>query len=79
MTDTPTPSRLSKITRRIFLFLLIGILYAVTSVPVGLFIYSLKSDLGINVFSKTGYHSYVQCLRQEAYKAAIREKQKKPQ
>ncbi len=52
-----------------------GIIYLATAVPVGLFIYSTKSDLGINVFRKTGFHSYMQCLREEAYKTEIMNKQ----
>lgn len=43
-------------------------LYLVTSIPVGLFLYSLKSDAGINVFSKTGFHSYIYCLEEQASK-----------
>ena len=54
----------------------LGGLYLVTSVPVGLFLYSMKSDMGINVFEKTGFHSYVQCLREEAYKVQIQNKSK---
>ena len=58
------------------ILLSIGVFYLVTSVPVGLFLYSMKSDMGINVFEKTGFHSYVQCLREEAYKIQIQNKSK---
>lgn len=47
------------------LFLL---LYLISTVPVGLFLYSLKSESGINIFSKTGYHAYVYCLKEQISK-----------
>jgi hypothetical protein len=43
-------------------------LYLASTVPVGLFLYSLKSSYGINVFSETGYHSYTHCLQEQAKK-----------
>ena len=43
-------------------------LYVATAIPVGLFLYSFKMDLGINIFSHTGFHSYVSCLKQQAEK-----------
>ncbi len=48
--------------KRFFLVIAFLIIYVITSVPIGLFIYSLKSDLGINIFSKTGFHAYLECL-----------------
>ena len=45
------------------------VLYLVTSVPVGLFLYSLKSENGINVFEKTGFHSFMYCLEREGRRA----------
>jgi hypothetical protein len=42
------------------------VIYLVTSVPVGLFLYSLKSRADINIFSKTGFHSYIYCLEEQA-------------
>ncbi len=56
---------------RLFLVLMLLVLYAISSVPVGLFLYSVKSDIGINIFSRTGFHSYMQCLREQAYKIEI--------
>jgi hypothetical protein len=64
------PFRFIKTT---FLIVFLLCLYLATSVPVGLFLYSVKSDIGINVFSKTGFHSYMSCLRKEAYKIKIME------
>lgn len=60
--------------RNIFICFSVLVLYVVTAVPVGLFVYSIKSDLGINLFQKTGFHSFLQCLREESYKAQIQEK-----
>ena len=49
------------------LFVLVGVvLYLVTSVPVGLFIYTAKSELGIDVFEKTGFHGYLSCLQSQS-------------
>lgn len=42
------------------------ILYLITSVPVGLFIYSVKSEFGIDVFKRTGFHGYLHCLQEQA-------------
>jgi hypothetical protein len=67
---------MGKILKWIFIIIVGGILYTVTAVPVGLFIYSAKSDAGINIFSKTGYHAYAQCLREQAYKIRLDEKKK---
>lgn len=55
--------------KKIFWALVFLVLYAVTSVPVGLFLYSLKSEAGIDVFTKTGFHGYMDCLKQEAERA----------
>lgn len=55
--------------RRLFFGLVLFIVYLVSTVPVGLFLYSLKSDfLGINIFTKTGFHAYMQCLQEQIYK-----------
>lgn len=51
-----------KISSRRFMLLIFVIIYVVTVVPVGLFLYSLKSNAGYNVFSKGGYHTYLKCL-----------------
>jgi hypothetical protein len=48
--------------KRIGLFVLLAILYLVSTVPVGLFLYSLKTDAGFDVFRPGGYHAYLQCL-----------------
>lgn len=63
--------------KKALLFIILLVLYLVTSVPVGLFLYSVKSEMGLNVFSDTGFHSYMHCLREEAYKATIAEKKNK--
>lgn len=64
-----------KILRRIVLAVVFVVLYLVSTVPVGLFLYSLKSDiLGINIFTKTGFHAYMQCLQEQAYKIEVLQK-----
>ncbi len=57
-----------KLFKKIVIYLVILMLYLASTVPVGLFIYSLKSSQGINVFSETGFHSYTNCLQEEAKK-----------
>lgn len=54
--------------KKSLIFFVFILLYIVSAVPVGLFIYSLKSSNGIDVFSKTGFHSYMYCLKEEAKK-----------
>jgi len=44
------------------------VIYLITSVPLGMFLYTLKSELGLNVFKKTGYHGYVNCLVEQLEK-----------
>lgn len=44
------------------------VLYFVSIVPVGLFLYTLKMDLGIDMFSKTGVHSFGVCMYHESQK-----------
>lgn len=62
---------------RTFLFaLILLVVYLASTVPVGMFIYSVKSDAGIDIFRTTGFHGYMQCLREEAYEAKILQKQK---
>jgi len=41
------------------------LLYLISSVPVGLFLYSMKSDFGIDVFKNTGFHGYLSCLQEQ--------------
>jgi hypothetical protein len=50
------------VLKRIALYTFLAILYLVSAVPVGLFLYSLKTDAGFDIFSPGGYHAYVQCL-----------------
>ena len=39
------------------------VVYVVSAVPLGLFVYTLKKDFGWNVFNKGGIHSYFYCVR----------------
>ncbi len=54
--------------KRIVLVVAICAFYLMTVMPLGLLIYTLKSDLGINVFKKTGYHGFVNCLNEQIEK-----------
>jgi hypothetical protein len=51
-----------KLTRRIGLYALFFVLYLVSTVPVGLFIYSVKTEVGFDIFEQVGFHTYMQCL-----------------
>ena len=44
------------------LFTVLLALYLASTVPVGLFLYSLKTDSGVNIFSEGGFHAYMRCL-----------------
>ena len=48
--------------RRIGVYALLVALYLASTVPVGLFLYSLKSDVGLDIFKTGGFHTYMQCL-----------------
>lgn len=66
---------MAKILKKAAFYLFLFVIYLISTVPVGLFIYSIKSDkLGIDIFSKTGFHSYLQCLHEQAYKIEIQKK-----
>lgn len=54
--------------RRWWFWPLALVLYVVSTVPVGLLVYSLKTEMGWNIFRRTGYHSYLRCLQREADK-----------
>lgn len=49
--------------RRLGLAALLLVLYLVSTIPVGLALYSLKSAEGIDLFKQGGFHTYMQCLR----------------
>ena len=57
---------LPNVAKRTFRILFCLVLYLVSSVPVGLFLYSLKSNMELNIFSKTGFHGYMSCLKKQA-------------
>jgi hypothetical protein len=47
---------------RASLYALALVAYLVSTIPVGLFLYSLKSAAGLDIFSRGGFHTYMQCL-----------------
>ena len=54
--------------RKLLFVGLVLVFYVVTAVPLGMLVYSVKSELGWNVFKNTGYHGLLACLQQEAAK-----------
>ena len=48
--------------RRLALYSLLFALYLVSTVPVGLFIYSLKTEVGFDIFRDGGFYAYMRCL-----------------
>ena len=55
--------------KKIIIILGCVLLYLISTVPVGLFLYSMKMDMGIDVFQRTGFHGFVACLKSESEKA----------
>ena len=51
-----------RIARRLVLYSLLFVLYLVSTVPVGLFIYSFKTEVGFDIFRDGGFDSYMRCL-----------------
>ena len=51
-----------KLPRRVGFFALLFAVYLVSTVPVGLFLYSMKSAIGFDLFKHGGLHAYMQCL-----------------
>ena len=50
------------VLRRAALYALLGLIYLASTVPVGLFIYSIKTKVGLDFFKHGGLHAYMQCL-----------------
>ena len=49
--------------RRFGLYAILFVAYLASTVPVGLFIYSMKNNAGIQIFGDKGFHDYLRCLR----------------
>lgn len=62
---------LTKALKYITISILVMVVYVVTAVPVGLFLYTWKTEKGINIFTYTGFHSYLGCIAHEAQKIRI--------
>lgn len=58
----------SRLPQKALLFAGFFILYLISTVPVGLFLYSLKMTQGWDIFRYTGWHGYLECLASEADK-----------
>ena len=50
-------------TRRLALYALVFVLYLASTVPVGLFLYSIKNGLGIQLFKEGGLHDFMRCVK----------------
>jgi hypothetical protein len=55
-------SKQSSPMRRASFYALALVAYLISTIPVGLFLYSLKSAAGLDIFSRGGFHAYMQCL-----------------
>jgi hypothetical protein len=62
---SPLPSRWRK---RMFYIVAFLLFYILTVMPVGLFLYTFKSEKNIDMFEKTGFHAYLACLDRESRK-----------
>ena len=51
-----------KSLQRITLYTLIFALYLASTVPVGLFLYSVKNSVGVDIFQEGGFHTFMHCL-----------------
>lgn len=51
-----------KTWRRIALYAILLVVYLASTVPVGLFIYSMKTEVGLDIFRDGGFHAYMTCL-----------------
>jgi hypothetical protein len=51
-----------KTARRIGLYAVAFALYLASTMPVGLFLYSIKTEVGIDIFTRGGFHAYMRCL-----------------
>jgi hypothetical protein len=51
-----------KPARRLAAYALLFVAYLVSTVPIGLFLYSLKTKAGVDIFGRGGFHAYMRCL-----------------
>ncbi len=51
--------------KKILFYTILFCVYTLASIPVGLFLYTVKSNKDINIFSNSGFHAYAQCLDHE--------------
>ena len=54
-----------KFPRKILVIALFFTIYLISTVPIGLFLYSIKSNAELNIFTKTGFHAYKACLQEQ--------------
>lgn len=51
--------------KKILFYFLLFCIYIISTIPIGLFLYTIKTNKDINIFSESGFHAYEQCLKQE--------------
>jgi hypothetical protein len=42
------------------------VLYLISTVPVGMTLYAIKSEMGWDIFKRGGFHTLASCLREAA-------------
>lgn len=60
--------------KKFLLIIFCFFLYLASTVPIGLFLYSLKTNSDIDLFKSTGFHGYLTCLQSEGKKVLHEEK-----
>jgi len=62
MAGTSDVEKEMKAGRRCGFYAFVFVLYLASTVPVGLFLYSLKNAVGVDLFKEGGFHAYMRCL-----------------
>ena len=50
------------ISGRIAFFAVVFIVYVISTVPVGLALYTIKSKMGFNILQAGGFHAFTACI-----------------
>jgi hypothetical protein len=53
------------ISGRIAFFAVVFIVYVISTVPVGLALYTIKSKMGFNIFQLGGFHAFTACIERQ--------------
>jgi len=52
----------TSISGRIAFFAVVFVLYVVSTVPIGLALYTIKSKMGFNILQTGGFHAFTACI-----------------